>query len=204
MPASDPTPRRRRAPLDDATRMAKALAHPLRAKVLMRLDDEGVASPNEIARELGENLGNVSYHVRALVDLDCIELVDTAPRRGAVEHYYRATRRAILEDDAWRSLPPTARRGFAVQWFKEAFKAVSAAIDAGGFEGEREHYASHVTLRLDEQGRQQLNQRLSEVAEEARRLQTESAARDGSGGETLACRLIIAHFETPDRAGPRS
>jgi len=73
--------------------------------------NEGVASPVELAKDFGEPLGNVSYHVRVLVDLDCIELVDTVHRRGAVEHYYRATRRAIVEDAGWEQLAPEARRG---------------------------------------------------------------------------------------------
>ena len=69
--------------------MAKALAHPLRVQLLTALN-EGVASPNELAKRLNEPLTNVSYHVRMLHDLGCIELVETEPRRGALEHYYRA------------------------------------------------------------------------------------------------------------------
>ena len=55
--------------------MAKALAHPLRARLFQRLA-EGVASPNELSRELGEPLGNVSYHVKTLLKLGCVELVE--------------------------------------------------------------------------------------------------------------------------------
>jgi hypothetical protein len=47
-----------------------------------------VASPSELPDALGEPLGNVSYHVRILRELDCIELVRTEPRRGALEHFY--------------------------------------------------------------------------------------------------------------------
>src|SRR5215211_3459933 len=70
-------------------RLARALSHPLRLKLLAALN-EGVASPNQLANRLGEPLANVSYHVRILLDLDCIELVETAQRRGAIEHFYRA------------------------------------------------------------------------------------------------------------------
>ena len=48
-------------------RIAKALSHPMRARILMILD-ERVASPNEIAETIDERLPNVSYHVRALLD----------------------------------------------------------------------------------------------------------------------------------------
>ena len=68
----------------------------MRARILAILN-ERVASPNEIAEMIDERLPNVSYHVRALLDLGCIELVDTAQRRGAIEHYYRALRAPVLQ-----------------------------------------------------------------------------------------------------------
>ena len=69
-----------------------ALGHPLRARILAHLD-AGEASPKELAAALGEKLGNVSYHVRILARLGLIELVRETPRRGAVEHHYRAVPR---------------------------------------------------------------------------------------------------------------
>src|SRR5215217_7073754 len=54
-------------------RIAKALAHPLRARILQRLG-ERVASPGDLALELSAPLGVVSYHVRMLRDYDCVEL----------------------------------------------------------------------------------------------------------------------------------
>ena len=69
--------------------VVKALAHPLRVRALAILT-EREASPSELADELDEPLGNVSYHVRLLHDLGLIELVGTTPRRGAIEHHYRA------------------------------------------------------------------------------------------------------------------
>lgn len=63
--------------------------------------DAGEASPKELAFELGEKLGNVSYHVRILARLGLIELVRETPRRGAVEHHYRSVPRpeAVLNVD---------------------------------------------------------------------------------------------------------
>src|ERR1700712_5827266 len=87
-------------------RIAKALAHPLRARILQRLG-ERVTSPGDLAIELGAPLGVVSYHVRMLREYDCVELVRTEPRRGALQHFYRATARPVLEPEQWRSLPAT-------------------------------------------------------------------------------------------------
>src|SRR4051794_36963666 len=63
------------------SRVMKAIAHPLRHRILAILN-ERIASPKEIADELGERLPNVSYHVKTLDELGAIELVDTQPRRG--------------------------------------------------------------------------------------------------------------------------
>lgn len=53
---------------------------------ILAILNERVASPNELSQQLDEGLSQVSYHVKVLVDCDCIELVRTKPRRGAVEH----------------------------------------------------------------------------------------------------------------------
>ena len=88
MPTSSSSPSgntgRNRPPGETSeARIAKALAHPLRARILQRLG-ERVASPGDLAVELDAPLGVVSYHVRMLRDYDCVELVGTEPRRGAL------------------------------------------------------------------------------------------------------------------------
>jgi len=70
-------------------RLAKALSNDVRARSLELLA-EGAKSPKLIAAELGLDLRSVAYHVRVLKKLGCIELVETLPRRGTVEHIYRA------------------------------------------------------------------------------------------------------------------
>lgn len=70
-------------------RLAKALSNDVRARALDLLA-AGPRSPKSIAAELGLDVRGLAYHVRVLRKLDCIELVETRPRRGAVEHVYRA------------------------------------------------------------------------------------------------------------------
>jgi DNA-binding transcriptional ArsR family regulator len=70
-------------------RLAKALSNDVRARALELLA-EGAKSPKQIAAEMQLDLRSVAYHVRVLKKLGCIELVETLPRRGAVEHVYRA------------------------------------------------------------------------------------------------------------------
>jgi len=89
-------------------RLIKALGHPVRMRALQVLNTR-VASPSELAKELDEPLGNVAYHVKILEENDAIELVRTAPVRGALEHFYRATMDVTstwldLDEDAYGEL----------------------------------------------------------------------------------------------------
>lgn len=70
--------------------VAKAQSHPVRRRVLNEIN-LGIRSPNSLAEQLGEPLGNVSYHVKTLAGLGLVECVGTEPRRGAVEHFYATT-----------------------------------------------------------------------------------------------------------------
>src|SRR4051794_32501527 len=111
-------------------RIAKALAHPLRARILQRLG-ERTASPGDLAVELNAPLGVVSYHVRMLRDYNCVELVRTEPVRGALQHFYRATARPNFDDAQWRTLPSQLRRELAGETIQELVADLAASADAG-------------------------------------------------------------------------
>jgi DNA-binding transcriptional ArsR family regulator len=76
-------------------RLVRALSHPLRVQILEILS-ERIASPNDLSEELGVELTHVAYHTRTLNRCGCLELVDTAQRRGATEHFYRTAARTGL------------------------------------------------------------------------------------------------------------
>jgi DNA-binding transcriptional ArsR family regulator len=88
------------------SRRVVAMSFPLRADLLRLLVERGLASPSELARELNAELGQVSYHIKRLVELECAELVETRPARGALEHFYRATELHVIEESEWEELDP--------------------------------------------------------------------------------------------------
>ena len=138
-----------RAPtLDD--RMLRAVAHPLRFRVLVALGEE-VSSPNQVAAEAGEPLGRVAHHVRLLARLGAIELVSTRPRRGATEHFYRAVTRPWFDDGTWAQLPLSTRRTLVGDTLRRIASDVSAGLESGAFDDLRAlrepHAASSWTTR---------------------------------------------------------
>src|SRR5919107_6456415 len=88
----------------DDPRLVKALAHPIRMKILNILD-ERTATPKELAETLGLPLENVSYHVRTLKDFGFIKLEKTRQVRGAVEHHYKIAARPRIGDKLWEATP---------------------------------------------------------------------------------------------------
>src|SRR4051794_11587489 len=174
-------------------RIAKALAHPLRARILQRLG-ERVASPGDLAVELGAPLGVVSYHVRMLRDYDCVELVRTEPRRGALQHFYRATARPTLEDDQWRTLPPGLRRELAGETIHELVTDLAASADAGLLE-DADIVVDRTPLELDERAFKKLNKLLARTHEQALQIASDSAARLDEGEGGIATEVAILHFK---------
>ncbi|HEV7493725.1 helix-turn-helix domain-containing protein [Baekduia sp.] len=179
--------------------IVKALSHPLRMRILTRLN-EGVASPNEMSKEFEESLPLVSYHVRILRELDCIELVRTTPRRGAIEHHYRALTRPFLDDDDWAQLPPSARKAVSNTVLSKMLGDVRTAVTAGTFDERADRHLSYAPLMLDEQGWRDLGDRLGEVLAWAIEEQATSAGRlqDGqSGGPEVRARLSMLAYSAP-------
>src|SRR3954463_10564259 len=165
MPTSSSTPSgntRTRPPGETSeARIAKALAHPLRARILQRLG-ERVASPGDLAVELGAPLGVVSYHVRMLRDYDCVELVRTEPVRGALQHFYKATARPNLDEAQWRTLPTTLRGELIGETIQGLVGDLAEAADAGKLE-DPALVLTRTPLELDARGYRKLNKLLAKT-----------------------------------------
>jgi DNA-binding transcriptional ArsR family regulator len=70
----------------------RALSHPTRLKMLMRLRVEGPATATTLARELALNTGATSYHLRQLAEHGFI--VEDAERGDGRDRWWRAAHRS--------------------------------------------------------------------------------------------------------------
>jgi DNA-binding transcriptional ArsR family regulator len=181
-------------------RIAKALSHPMRARILMILN-ERVASPNEIADEIDERLPNVSYHVRALLELGTIELVDTAQRRGAIEHYYRAVVRPFFSDRDWKRLPRSGRQAISDSILQILWDDVSKSMKAGTFEARADRHLTHSQVVLDEKGWEEMAKLLNGVLSEVEKIEagSRSRLRKAANGAGIPTTFALMHFESPPR-----
>jgi DNA-binding transcriptional ArsR family regulator len=120
-----------KAPLD---RVLRALNHPVRRRILRALVD-GTGSATTISQKTGMELSMVSYHLSQVLAKECdiVELVDSVPRRGAVEKFYRLKFHALSEADPGEEggEQPSSRR----MSFEECFIVAVSAMDADAFAG---------------------------------------------------------------------
>ena len=177
--------------------LMKALAHPLRVHILALLN-ERVASPNQLAKELGERLGDVSYHIKALREGDCIELVRTEPRRGAVEHFYRATRRAFFSDEDWERLPMSVKPSMSARLLRDILDDAMAAVEAGTFDARSDHHLSWTPTMLDEEGWREAVVAQMEFLERLFQIQAQSTERLAeAGAKGFPASFAMMSYETP-------
>jgi DNA-binding transcriptional ArsR family regulator len=190
-------------PLQDITdpNVAKALAHPLRTRVLAALEDR-TASPSQLAAELDVPLGVLSYHVRRLMALGFLRLVKRVPRRGAVEHYYTAVARPRVTDQAWGATPSIVKQAMLGASLDQVGTIVTDAAAAGGFNAP-ESRISRIAVRVDEQGWREMARELAESEKRIEAIERASRQRlETSHGEgPLLATVVGMLFQDPVGSG---
>ena len=174
--------------------LIKALAHPMRTRILGLLD-ERIASPSQLSAELRAPVQNVSYHVRELAKLGLIKLVRTTQHRGAIEHHYTGVAASRVSDQAWSELPPIVRDRMTAAWLSEIVKPVNDAAAGGGFLADDTHL-SRTQLVLDDKGRKALAKELEATLQRVDRIQEQARKRLGGNPDAEQhTTLIMLRFD---------
>jgi DNA-binding transcriptional ArsR family regulator len=175
-------------------KLAKAMAHPLRVRILAILDT-GRASPSDLASELGVPVENVAYHVRVLRQYGLVRLVRRAVRGAAVQHYYESVTRPRVSDEAWGRLPKVAKRAAVATSLEEIGDLVNGAAQAGGFDAADIHLTRRA-LALDDAGFREAAELLRQLSDDLAQLEKTAASRSPD----RAAALVLMLFERSDRA----
>lgn len=176
----------------------KGLAHPLRVQILGILETRA-ASPNEISQELGAPLGNVSYHTRELLRFGLVKLVKKTPRRGAIEHYYKAVKQPQITEAGWAATPRVVKDSMVRSALEQISAFVNAAAIEGGF-NRAEAHLNRTQLTLDERGWKDVSAKLTDLLGALSRIEAASQKRlerAGHEGERSTT-VVTMSFETAD------
>jgi len=180
------------------SRFVRALDHVLRQHILLAAV-QGEVSPKELSVALDEGLSQVSYHVKVLRD-DCglIKETRTEPRRGALEHYYRATTKSLLPAKTWRRLKKGLRVVVGAGQASDLFNDLADALKAGKLQGAHDHI-SRTLLVLDPQGERNVKAIAERATKEVEDEQQAAAKRmeqaNGAGSKATGYTFALLAFE---------
>jgi DNA-binding transcriptional ArsR family regulator len=182
-------------------RYVKALAHPLRVRILSMLEEHD-SSPVQLAEHLDATLGTVAYHVRTLERLGLIEMVATYQRRGATEHVYAAREHPRFSSTAWASTNPMTKHVMIASALSQIGQYATQSAAAGGFDRADASF-SRSSLSLDETGWTALAEATRRWHEEIAQIEAASAKRLVKTGEKpMDAGLVVLLFEaTPFSTG---
>lgn len=175
------------------------ISHPTRIKSYVILN-ERVASPNEIAQETNLEVGHVSYHVDKLKELGVVELVDTQPVRGAIEHFYRAVQRPVALEAGMKEMTPEERDSLTRYTLQLALTDAALAINADVFDARLNRALVRIPLAVDEEGFAELARLHEEVYERHLKIEAKSAGRIAKEGtETIPTVAVHWFHEMPSK-----
>src|SRR4029077_7533944 len=196
--AQKPSKKRLKRPSKDLVNYGqmKALSKKERVEIFA-IFCERVASPKEISDELNEGLSQVSYHVSVLRECRLIVLDHKVPRRGAVEHFYRAATPTLIPPDAWDHLPSVVRKGISMNILQQFLDDASASMEAGVFDkspGE----LSWTPLILDALGLEEFGQLARDFLEAVLELQAIASKRlpktSSRATDAISATVFLATF----------
>jgi DNA-binding transcriptional ArsR family regulator len=181
----------------------KAMSHPLRAEAFRLIRDRGPLSPIEIARKLEADLKDVSYHVRKLNDFECIEEVENRQVRGAIEHFYRATERHMVDTEEWGELAevdPQMAEALTDEFMQGIVDDYSESRRGSVVALDEEFWIVRNPLVLDPEGVREALEAAEAYEDEITRIAARSAQRRVSeGAAEVPVSSSIAFFKMPAR-----
>src|SRR3954447_3614482 len=124
--------------------MAKALADTWRFRILVEVTVSPL-SPSLFVEKFGGDLAQISRCFRQLADWDYIEIAEERPgrRRGAaIEHVYRAVRRAHFDSAAWELISASDRHAVSYSILSSYLQRVREALEGGTFDEDVDRHLS--------------------------------------------------------------
>ena len=161
-------------------RLVRALGHPLRVRIVDLLTEE-VLSPNELTNFIDASLSHISYHVRVLEKNDAIELVDQKKRRGAIEHFFRATAESFVGSPKWRQVPRIFLGSIAGASLQSFMSKSIKALRAGKLDGVDSAFV-WMPIVVDDKGREEVADLRESTTDEMLAIQARSQRRLARSG----------------------
>lgn len=188
------------------------LKHPLRVRILEVLN-EGPRSPSQFVEEglipkehystYQQALSLAAYHFRALEKEGCLEVIESIPRRGAVEHIYRGLARVFIDDAEFEEMVPPDRRRLSRISLQGMIARADRAIAEDTFDARTDRHLTWMPMQLDERAWNEVITSLAATFAELSQIRRDAADRiAASGDEVIPATVAMLGFESPPPPPP--
>ena len=199
MPKTSSRPGQRSKSIEEVT--AYAVGHRIRVQVLTILR-EGVYSPDEIARIIGEPTNKVSHHIKELLDAGSIELARTKQVRNTLQHYYRAVDLPYYSDEEIEAMTPQQRQVTAGLVLQTIMAEAMAALWAGKMIDDPRVWLTSQWFNVDQQGRDEIADEQARSWERLHEIEAEALNRCARAGEEARSVIAIQMGFFRERTAP--
>ncbi|HEU5104815.1 MAG TPA: winged helix-turn-helix domain-containing protein [Solirubrobacterales bacterium] len=190
-----------------AETICAVLKHPLRVRILEVLN-EGPRSPSQFVEEglipkqhyttYQQALSLASYHFRELEKEGCLEVIESIPRRGAVEHVYRGLARVFLNDAEFEATSQEDRRELSRISLQGLIARADRAIGEDTFDARVDRHLTWMPMQLDERGWEEMIATLAGVFGELTQIRHDARDRLAASGEKVVPATVgMLGFESP-------
>jgi DNA-binding transcriptional ArsR family regulator len=140
-------------------------------------------------------VSTASFHFKELRNAGVIELVRTAQRRGAVEHFYRAVERPEISDAEWQKLSTQERRDIAAIYILAISGEALASLRHGRLEADDDLYLVWEPVRCGSEGQAELYELCAEFHERLEGLKAKQEERQEDDEDTQVRMVAMLNFE---------
>lgn len=183
-----------------SARTARALADPWRLRILAEVSVRPL-SPSRFIEEIGGELNHISRCFRQLAEWGYIEVVEERPGRrqgAAIEHVYRAIRRAHFDTWTWEHVPASERESASRSVIDAYQRRIKEALQADTLDQDADRHLSWDAVALDRTSWEQLGERLDDILHSLSELELEASKRLATaGGEQIPTTVGLAAFRSP-------
>jgi len=183
------------------------LKHPLRVRILEILN-EGPRSPSQFVEEglipkqhfttYQQALSLAAYHFRELEKEGCLEVIESIPRRGAVEHVYRGLARVFFNDAEFEATSQEDRRALSRISLQGLIARADRAIWEDTFDARADRHLTWMPMQLDERGWEEVIATLASAFGELTQIRLDARDRLSASGEKVVPATVgMLGFESP-------
>lgn len=186
-------------------RLAVVFAIELRLKIVTQLYLQEMSPKQFFEKFGGGSLSRVSRNFDRLAETDWLRLTRSegpgGPRRGGIEHFFRATELLYFDEETWALLPYSVRVAFSWNLFNQIADWLGKAVEAKAIEARSGSSLATQTLLLDRRGQQRVTEANDRLFASIFDEQDDARLRAARVGEELINASVLQlAYEAPSSA----